>query len=307
MLLCQRAKDLRREQPAQLACSGLRGVVELDADGTALLYLHVGAPGVAGEQVHGQLVQPRPVPGECYGLLPRVGFQREDDFLGRDVGLQGRELLRCGPASLFGKYLSGPPRPFVGAAQESLYIRDDATETTGRPPELLLAFRRERTPAIVGPAFRVAAVGDSVANEVEVHASLPNVLARWFGHVPVFACFVHDLLEALPSLAFRQGAEGFRTRHAGAKVRRLAGAAFRVDAHREGGPARYSRTIGFCAELPQVSGGDDGILMVAEVVLQRFQGLDQLLHTFAVDLGHELQGVSQPLPLLAHVVESLGG
>jgi hypothetical protein len=86
-------------------------------------------------------VQAGSVPGEGYGFLARIGFQREDDFLGWDVRLQGREPLWCRPAGFFGQDLRCPPRPFVGAAQEDLYLRDDAAQPAGRSPELLFAFR----------------------------------------------------------------------------------------------------------------------------------------------------------------------
>jgi hypothetical protein len=89
----------------QLTGTGPWGVVELDADDAALLYLHIRAPDVAGEQVHGKLVQAGSMPGQGYGLLPLVGLQGYDDFFWWDVGLQGGESLRCRPAGLFGQDL----------------------------------------------------------------------------------------------------------------------------------------------------------------------------------------------------------
>ncbi|MDP8944989.1 MAG: hypothetical protein M3N03_03520, partial [Actinomycetota bacterium] len=70
------------------------------------------------------------------------------------------------PAGLFGQDLRGSPRPFVGAAQENLYLWDHMGQPAGRPHKLLLALRGEWTPVVIGPAFRVALVGDRVANEV---------------------------------------------------------------------------------------------------------------------------------------------
>src|SRR5215218_1571765 len=150
---------------------------------------------------------------------------------------------------------------FFGAGQPVCSARISA----GRPQELLLALMREGTPAVVGPAFRVALVGDRVTNEVDVQAGLPEALAWCVGPGPA----LQSLRELLPFLALHKGAEGFRIGHHGAEILRLAGAAFRVDAHREGDPARDPRPTGRGAEVPQVPGGDYGVLVVAEIVLQR--------------------------------------
>ena len=196
----------------QLTGSGPWSVVELDADDAALLYLHIRAPDVAGEQVHGKLVQAGSMPGQGYGLLPLVGLQGYDDFFWWDVGLQGGEFLRRRPAGLFGQDLRGPPRPFVGAAQENLYFGDDTGQPAGSPLELFLALRRERTPAVIRPAFLITLVGDSVADEIDVQADLPNTLV-WYVSLTLA---LQNLLELLPLLALGKGEEGFRAGYVGA-------------------------------------------------------------------------------------------
>ena len=119
------------------------------------------------------------MPGQGYGLLPLVGLQGYDDFFWWDVGLQGGEFLRRWPAGLCGQDLRGPPRPFLGAAQENLYIGDHTGQPAGRPLEVFLALRCERTPAVIRPAFLVTLVGDSVTDEVDVQAGPTNAIV-WY-------------------------------------------------------------------------------------------------------------------------------
>ena len=119
------------------------------------------------------------MPGQGYGLLTHIGLQRDEDFLWLDVGLQGGEFLRCWPAGLLGQNLCGPPRPFVGAAQEKLYLGDDTGQPAGRPYKLFLALGCERALAVVRPAFLVTLVGDSVTDEVDVQAGLTNAIV-WY-------------------------------------------------------------------------------------------------------------------------------
>src|SRR5215203_5810199 len=114
------------------------------------------------------------MPDEGYGLPVGVRLQREDDFFGCDVGFQSGEHLRRGPAGLLGEDLRRAPRPFVGAAQQDVHLGHDPGETAGRSHEVLLALRRERPLAVVRPSLSVALVGYGVADEVEVHAGLPN-------------------------------------------------------------------------------------------------------------------------------------
>src|SRR5215204_4042909 len=85
-------------------------------------------------------------------------------------------------------------------------------QPAGRHLELFLALRRERTPAVIGPAFLVTLVGDSVADEIDVQAGLPNTLVWYVSLTPA----LQNLLELLPLLALGQGAEGFRAGYVGA-------------------------------------------------------------------------------------------
>src|SRR5215210_4603832 len=75
--------------------------------------------------------------------------------------------------------------------------------------------------------------------------------------------------------------------------------------HREGRPRREPPTPG--GDACEQVGGDDQVLMPPQAVLQLFERLDQFSRGLVtIYVRKELQGVAQPLALLAKLVVVLG-
>src|SRR5215203_1915002 len=112
------------------------------------------------------------------------------------------------------------------------------------------------------------------------------------------------LPKLLPRLAVLQATGGLRSEKASPYLRRLAPIALGHRAHREGG---LRRAITGHTQVLHQPGGDDQVLMVAEIVLDLLEKLHHLLCRLAVDLLQGLQGVAQALAFLSQLVEVLWG
>src|SRR5919199_2498866 len=113
-------EEFWRKHPPQLAGTWRGDAVEADAGHAAFFEPDLKPVASPGEQVRGELVQPRPVADYSDGARVRVILQRERRLLRREGGLEHRRRFGRRPGVELGEYLRRLPRPLIRAAENGI-------------------------------------------------------------------------------------------------------------------------------------------------------------------------------------------